>query len=102
MSHSVYQNRLTDHLPNPLSVPFMSYDARVKKRHPPRKRDECHFLLVISSRISKKRQNDELVVLGSSTLFLNASLLTRKVTEVVKLSTTYFTNFVHFDAFDVG
>ena len=43
LSHSVYQNRLTDHLPNPLSVPFMSYDARVKKRHPPRKRDECHF-----------------------------------------------------------
>ena len=45
--------------------------------------------------------NDKLVVVDSSTLFLNTSLLTSEGTEVVKLSATYLTNLVHLDAFDV-
>ena len=42
-----------------------------------------------------------LVVLERSALFLDTSLLAGEGTEVVQLGTTYFTNLVHLDAFDV-
>ena len=41
------------------------------------------------------------LVLLACQLFLNTSLLSCEVAEVVELSATYLTNLVHFDAIDI-
>ena len=42
------------------------------------------------------------LLLDGGTLFLDACLLTREITEVVELSAAHLTNLVHLDAFDRG